>query len=98
MHQQQSALENIVEKGEIARNEQFLLFPQCFPLNQMTISPFVHIFYIISSFAAVFVEPKIGISGKVLYTENLKTAKRIDSRQPVLTVQSDRSRYILRMH
>ena len=23
-------VENIVEKGEIARNEQFLLFPQCF--------------------------------------------------------------------
>ena len=27
-HQQQTALENIVGKGEIARNEQFLLFPQ----------------------------------------------------------------------
>ena len=24
------AFENTVEKGEIARNEQFLLFPQCF--------------------------------------------------------------------
>ena len=24
------AVENIVEKGEIARYEQFLLFPQCF--------------------------------------------------------------------
>ena len=23
-------VENIVEKGEIARNEQFFLFPQCF--------------------------------------------------------------------
>ena len=29
-HQQQTAFENIVGKGEIARNEQFLLFPQCF--------------------------------------------------------------------
>ena len=30
MHQQQTAFENIAGKGEIARNEQFLLFPQCF--------------------------------------------------------------------
>ena len=27
------ALENIVEKGEIAQNEQFHLFPQCFLWN-----------------------------------------------------------------
>ena len=27
----QIAWENIVEKGEIAQNEQFHLFPQCFP-------------------------------------------------------------------
>ena len=29
---QYKSLENTVEKGEIARNEQFLLFPQCFLL------------------------------------------------------------------
>ena len=29
-----TAFENIVEKEEIARNEQFLLFPQCFLLNR----------------------------------------------------------------
>ena len=65
-HQQQTAFENIVGKGEIARNEQFLLFPQCFLLNQITASPFLHIFHIISSFAAEFEGPKIGISGKGL--------------------------------
>ena len=27
---QQKSFENIVEKGEIAHNDQFLLFPQCF--------------------------------------------------------------------
>ena len=59
MHQQQTALENIVGKGEIACNEQFLLFPQCFLLNQITVSPSVHIFHI-SLFAAEFEEPKIG--------------------------------------
>ena len=32
-HQQQTAFENIVGKEEIARNEQFLLFPQCFLRN-----------------------------------------------------------------
>ena len=53
-------------KGEIARNEQFLLFQRCFLLNQIIASPFVHIFDIISLFAAEFEEPKIGISGKGL--------------------------------
>ena len=66
MHQLQTAFENIVGKGEIARNEQFLLFPQCFLLNQITVSPFVHIFDILSLFATEFEKLKIGISGKVL--------------------------------
>ena len=60
-HQQQTAFENMVGKEEIARNEQFLLFTQCFLLNQITVSPFVDIFDIISLFAAEFEEPKIGI-------------------------------------
>ena len=66
MHQQHTASEDIVGKGEIAHNEQFLLFPQCFLLNQIIVSPFVHIFYIISLFAAELEVPKIGISGKGL--------------------------------
>ena len=66
MHQQQKAFENIVGKGEIARNEQFPLFPQCFLLNQIIVSPFVHIFDIISLLAAELEEPKIGASGKGL--------------------------------
>ena len=65
-HQQQTALENIVGKGEIACNEQFLLFSQCFLLEQITVSPFVHIFAIIYLFPAELEEPKIGISGKAL--------------------------------
>ena len=65
-HQQQTSFENIVGKGEIARHEQFLLFPQCFLLIQIIVSPFVHIFDIISLFSAQFEEPKIGISGKGL--------------------------------
>ena len=63
-HQQQTAFEKIVRKGEIARNEQFLLFPQCFLLNQIIVSPFFHIFAIITLFAAELEEPRIGISGK----------------------------------
>ena len=63
-HQQQTAFENIAGKGEIARNEQFLLYPQCLVLNQMTVSPFVHIFDIMSLFAVEMEEPKTGISGK----------------------------------
>ena len=41
MHQQHITFENIVGKEEIDRNEQFLLFSQCFLLNQITVSPFV---------------------------------------------------------
>ena len=66
MHQEQTAFENIVEKEEIARNEQFPLFPQCFLLHQIIVSLFVYIFDIISLFAAELEEPKIGISGKGL--------------------------------
>ena len=65
-HQQQTAFEKIVGKGEIARNEQFLLFPQCLLLNQIIVALFLHIFDIISLFAAELEEPKIGISGKEL--------------------------------
>ena len=63
MHQPQTAFEKIVGKGEIARYEQFLLFPQCFLLNQIIVSPLVHMFDIISLFTAQFEKPKIGISG-----------------------------------
>ena len=60
-HQQQIAFENIVGKEEIARHEQFLLFPQCFLLNQKIVSPFVNVFDIISLFVAELEEPKIGM-------------------------------------
>ena len=66
MHQQQTAFENIVEKEEIAHYKQFLLLPQCFPLNQTTVSLIVSIFDIISLFAAELEEPKIGICGNGL--------------------------------
>ena len=56
-HQQQTAFENIMGKGEIARNEQFLLFPQCFLLKQIIVSPFVDVFDIISLFADELGEP-----------------------------------------
>ena len=59
-----TAFENIVGKGEIAHNEQFLLFPQCFLLNQIVISPFVHIFDIISVFAALGKSPKLAYKVK----------------------------------
>ena len=65
-HQEPTAFENIVGKGEIARNEQFLLFPQCFLPYQISVSPFVHIFDIISLIAVELEESKFGISGKGL--------------------------------
>ena len=65
-HQKETTFENIMGKGEIARNEQFLLFPQCFLLHQIIVSPFVHSFDTTSLFAAELQEPKIGTSGKGL--------------------------------
>ena len=53
-------------RGEIACDEQFLLFPQCFLLNQILVSQFIHIYDIIFLFAAELEEPRIGISGKGL--------------------------------
>ena len=64
MHQQWKLLENIVGKEEIARNEQFLLFLQCFLLNQKIASPFVNIYDIISLFAAELKEPKLACEVK----------------------------------
>ena len=61
MHQQQTVFEKNVGKEEIARNEQFLLSSQCFLLNQVIVSPFVHIFNIVSLFGAGLDEPEIGI-------------------------------------
>ena len=66
MHQHMTAFENIVGKGEIARDEQFLHLPQCFLLSQITESPFVHIFDIISLFGAELEDPKIDIQSKRL--------------------------------
>ena len=66
MHQQQTAFGKIVGKEEIARNKQFLLYPQCFLLNQKILSSFVNIFAIISLFAAELEEPKIGMWGNEL--------------------------------
>ena len=65
-HSSTTAFENIVGKGEIVQNEQFLFFSQCFLINQITVTPFVDIFDITSLFAAEFEKPKIGISGKGL--------------------------------
>ena len=61
-------------KEEIARNEQFLLFPQCFLLNQKIVSPFVNIYDIISLFAAELQEPKLGMCGKGLIKYSQYTA------------------------
>ena len=61
MHQQQTAYETIVGKEEITGYEQFLLFPQCFLLNQKISSPFVNISDVTSLFAAELEELKIGV-------------------------------------
>ena len=44
-------------KRRIAGNQHFLLFPQCFLLNQKLVSPFVNIYDILSLSAAELEEP-----------------------------------------
>ena len=66
MHQQLTIFENIMGKGEIACNEQFLPFPKCFLRYQIIVSAVVDIFDIISLFSVELEKSKIGISGKDL--------------------------------
>ena len=73
-HQEQTTFENIVGKGEIAHNEQFLLLPQCFLLYQISVSTFVHIFVVISLFVVELEESKIGVSGKGLMKKIFKSS------------------------
>ena len=70
-------------KEEIARNEQFLLFPQCFLLKQITVSSFIYISAIIFLFAAELEKPKIGLSGKRLnkLEENIKSMIKFQNLQ-----------------
>ena len=63
MHQQQTVFENIVGKGEIALNEQFLFFAQFFLLNQIILS---HLFIILTSYLYL-----------VLYWKSLKLAYQV---------------------
>ena len=69
MHQQQTAFENIVGKGEIARH--------CFLHNQIILFPFLHIFVIVSLYGAESEKPKIGISGKGLTLKLYTTLSRL---------------------
>ena len=64
-------------KGEIARNKQFLLFPQCFLLNQKIVSPFVNIFDIISLFAAELEDLKLAYEVKVKMRPEILLVKKV---------------------
>ena len=55
-HASITVFENIVRKEEIAHNRPFLFYPQCFQINQVTVSPFVHIFDIIISLFGIELE------------------------------------------
>ena len=46
-HLQQTTLENIVAKGEIVQNKQFLLLPQCFQLYSVIIPSILETFHIL---------------------------------------------------
>ena len=106
-HQLQMTFEKIVGKEEFAHNEQFLLFPQHFLLNQKIISSFVNIYDIISLFAAELGEPKIGISGKGLnficrlqhiYLSWLATAQTIGECLSVQSMVKGKTKFVLTLY
>ena len=68
MHQQLTAFENIEgKKKNLLVTSNFSFFHNVFySMNQIIVFPFVHMFYLLSLFAAEFEEPKIGISSKGL--------------------------------
>ena len=70
--QQQTAFKNIVGKEQIARNKQFLLFPQCF-LSSLIIVPPLSMFLTSFLFVAELAEPEIGISSKGLTLYSIET-------------------------
>ena len=61
---QYKSFENTVGKGEIARNEQFLLFPQCFLPVWRTCSHFHEILKLLSATSFSLEESKICRLGK----------------------------------
>ena len=61
-----TAVENIAGKEEIARNEQFLLFPQCFLLNRIFV-PHLSIFLTRNVYLLLnWKTPKLAYEGKGL--------------------------------
>ena len=91
MHQQDTALENMVEKEEIARNEQFFRFPPCFLLNQKIVFLFDNIFYIISLFTAELEAHKICIWGTWSTQYFLKTLASSPHNHPKLWERNEAS-------
>ena len=56
---QYKSFENTVGKGEIARNEQFLLFPQCFSTHLESFLPFFSNLKLLSAISFSMEESKI---------------------------------------
>ena len=69
-------MKTLLEKEKLLVNDQFPHFQQCFLLNQIIVSSFVHTFDI-SLFAAELEDPKIGIYGKGLKFVNMNMFKHI---------------------
>ena len=64
MHQKQTAFENTVGKGEIARNEQISPFPTMLTTQSDNCIPICIYIFLSSLFAVELEEPKIGMQGK----------------------------------
>ena len=64
-------LKTLLEKEKLLLTSNFSFSNIVFPLNLTIVSPFVHIFNIISLFAAEFGELKIGLRGEVWLSFNL---------------------------
>ena len=83
MHQQQTDFENIVEKEEIACYKQFLLFPQCFLLDQIIV-PHLSIFlksylYLLLNWKSPKLACEVKGYGEQLHQSTLKSINKYGS-------------------
>ena len=80
-------------RGKGRNCSQFLLFLQYFILKQIIVSSFVHVFSVISLFAAEVEEPRIGIGGKGLIWGNVclkrEMVRENDSYLTILVIFTD---------
>ena len=72
-------LKTLWEKKKLLLTSNFFFSHNVFLLNQIIVSPFVHVFDTIFSFAAEVEEPKIAIFGKGLTQDKILALSKLEA-------------------